>query len=285
MKMVVLMNNLCFLCVFQLEVLQESKMMIPDCHRRLTIAHADLSQILVRTAPFFLPGGGLKIIKSHGSNPRATVTKMDSVRKEEMLRGTRLWRWSQSSFVLVAAGLSRCLVFWTSMCVWFSVTLSSCRCVWLSVVSSILTDLRSQREEHTPFFHTHMHVSGSSQLAESRSQAAVASVRHTCRKRRKGEEITDDSSEGGWGDVTATCPSPPHTKIPSHQPQPLPARTHTHSLQFISSSVTAVVTIGTQQHSISTDVTHTSTHTHSSALTRNVTLWNQRMQIVNVHFI
>ncbi|XP_055730012.1 tubulin-specific chaperone A isoform X1 [Salvelinus fontinalis] len=30
----------------QLEVLQESKMMIPDCHRRLTIAHADLSQIL-----------------------------------------------------------------------------------------------------------------------------------------------------------------------------------------------------------------------------------------------
>lgn len=50
MKMVVLMNNLCFLCVFQLEVLQESKMMIPDCHRRLTIAHADLSQILVSTA-------------------------------------------------------------------------------------------------------------------------------------------------------------------------------------------------------------------------------------------
>uniref|UniRef100_A0A8C8I6W9 Tubulin-specific chaperone A n=1 Tax=Oncorhynchus tshawytscha TaxID=74940 RepID=A0A8C8I6W9_ONCTS len=30
----------------QLEVLQESKMMVPDCHRRLTIAHADLSQIL-----------------------------------------------------------------------------------------------------------------------------------------------------------------------------------------------------------------------------------------------
>uniref|UniRef100_A0A3P8ZMN2 Tubulin-specific chaperone A n=2 Tax=Esox lucius TaxID=8010 RepID=A0A3P8ZMN2_ESOLU len=30
----------------QLEVLQESKMMIPDCQRRLTIAHADLSQIL-----------------------------------------------------------------------------------------------------------------------------------------------------------------------------------------------------------------------------------------------
>lgn len=32
---------------FQLEVLQESRMMIPDCHRRLTIAHADLLQLLV----------------------------------------------------------------------------------------------------------------------------------------------------------------------------------------------------------------------------------------------
>nr|ACO08153.1 Tubulin-specific chaperone A [Oncorhynchus mykiss] len=30
----------------QLEVPQESKMMVPDSHRRLTIAHADLSQIL-----------------------------------------------------------------------------------------------------------------------------------------------------------------------------------------------------------------------------------------------
>uniref|UniRef100_A0AAY5LB64 Tubulin-specific chaperone A n=1 Tax=Esox lucius TaxID=8010 RepID=A0AAY5LB64_ESOLU len=39
-------NVLCSVCVFQLEVLQESKMMIPDCQRRLTIAHADLSQIL-----------------------------------------------------------------------------------------------------------------------------------------------------------------------------------------------------------------------------------------------
>ena len=33
--------------VFQIEVLQESKMMIPDCHRRLAIAHADLLQLLV----------------------------------------------------------------------------------------------------------------------------------------------------------------------------------------------------------------------------------------------
>ncbi|XP_036385703.1 tubulin-specific chaperone A [Megalops cyprinoides] len=30
----------------QMEVLQESKMMIPDCHRRLALAHADLSQLL-----------------------------------------------------------------------------------------------------------------------------------------------------------------------------------------------------------------------------------------------
>lgn len=30
----------------QMEVLQESKMMIPDCRRRLTVAHADLSQLL-----------------------------------------------------------------------------------------------------------------------------------------------------------------------------------------------------------------------------------------------
>lgn len=32
---------------FQMEVLQESRMMIPDCHRRLAIAHADLLQVLV----------------------------------------------------------------------------------------------------------------------------------------------------------------------------------------------------------------------------------------------
>ncbi|XP_061589315.1 tubulin-specific chaperone A [Cololabis saira] len=30
----------------QMEVLQESRMMVPDCHRRLTIAHADLLQLL-----------------------------------------------------------------------------------------------------------------------------------------------------------------------------------------------------------------------------------------------
>lgn len=30
----------------QMEVLQESRMMIPDSHRRLTIAHADLLQLL-----------------------------------------------------------------------------------------------------------------------------------------------------------------------------------------------------------------------------------------------
>lgn len=30
----------------QMEVLQESKMMIPDCHRRLATAHADLLQLL-----------------------------------------------------------------------------------------------------------------------------------------------------------------------------------------------------------------------------------------------
>ncbi|XP_020509659.1 tubulin-specific chaperone A [Labrus bergylta] len=30
----------------QLEVLQESRMMIPDCHRRLAVAHADLMQLL-----------------------------------------------------------------------------------------------------------------------------------------------------------------------------------------------------------------------------------------------
>ncbi|XP_027008715.2 tubulin-specific chaperone A-like [Tachysurus fulvidraco] len=30
----------------QVEVLQESKMMIPDCHRRLAMAHADLQQLL-----------------------------------------------------------------------------------------------------------------------------------------------------------------------------------------------------------------------------------------------
>ncbi|KAI7795731.1 tubulin-specific chaperone A [Triplophysa rosa] len=30
----------------QMEVLQESKMMVPDCHRRLAMAHADLQQLL-----------------------------------------------------------------------------------------------------------------------------------------------------------------------------------------------------------------------------------------------
>uniref|UniRef100_A0A672PBL1 Tubulin-specific chaperone A n=1 Tax=Sinocyclocheilus grahami TaxID=75366 RepID=A0A672PBL1_SINGR len=30
----------------QMEVLQESRMMIPDCHRRLAMAHADLQQLL-----------------------------------------------------------------------------------------------------------------------------------------------------------------------------------------------------------------------------------------------
>ncbi|XP_012685464.1 tubulin-specific chaperone A [Clupea harengus] len=30
----------------QIEVLQECRMMVPDCHRRLTIAHADLLQLL-----------------------------------------------------------------------------------------------------------------------------------------------------------------------------------------------------------------------------------------------
>ncbi|KAK2827487.1 hypothetical protein Q7C36_018413 [Tachysurus vachellii] len=30
----------------QVEVLQESRMMIPDCHRRLAMAHADLQQLL-----------------------------------------------------------------------------------------------------------------------------------------------------------------------------------------------------------------------------------------------
>ncbi|KAJ8380398.1 hypothetical protein SKAU_G00011760 [Synaphobranchus kaupii] len=30
----------------QLEVLQESYMMVPDCHRRLTVAHMELSQLL-----------------------------------------------------------------------------------------------------------------------------------------------------------------------------------------------------------------------------------------------
>lgn len=132
--------------------------MIPDCHRRLTIAHADLSQILVRTAPFFLPGGGLKIIKSHGSNPRATVTKMDSVRKEETLRGTRLWRWSQSSFVLVAAGLSRCLVFWTSMsgvCVVLSDTLIMQVRVTVCGVVDPDRSKKPERGTYTLLPHTH----------------------------------------------------------------------------------------------------------------------------------
>lgn len=36
---------------FQMEVLQESRMMIPDCHRRLAVAHADLLQLLVSSSP------------------------------------------------------------------------------------------------------------------------------------------------------------------------------------------------------------------------------------------
>ncbi|NWW96316.1 TBCA protein, partial [Rhynochetos jubatus] len=35
----------------QVEILQESRMMIPDCQRRLEAAHADLSQLLVSIAP------------------------------------------------------------------------------------------------------------------------------------------------------------------------------------------------------------------------------------------
>uniref|UniRef100_A0A8B9STS3 Tubulin-specific chaperone A n=2 Tax=Anatinae TaxID=2068716 RepID=A0A8B9STS3_ANAPL len=34
----------------QVEILQESRMMIPDCQRRLEIAHADLTQLLVSIA-------------------------------------------------------------------------------------------------------------------------------------------------------------------------------------------------------------------------------------------
>ncbi|XP_015220656.1 tubulin-specific chaperone A [Lepisosteus oculatus] len=30
----------------QTEVLQESRMMVPDCHRRLAVAHAELAQLL-----------------------------------------------------------------------------------------------------------------------------------------------------------------------------------------------------------------------------------------------
>ncbi|XP_056288912.1 tubulin-specific chaperone A [Pseudoliparis swirei] len=30
----------------QIEVLQEAHMMVPDCHRRLTVAHQDLAQLL-----------------------------------------------------------------------------------------------------------------------------------------------------------------------------------------------------------------------------------------------
>uniref|UniRef100_A0A8C8EFE3 Tubulin-specific chaperone A n=1 Tax=Otus sunia TaxID=257818 RepID=A0A8C8EFE3_9STRI len=35
----------------QIEILQESRMMIPDCQRRLEVAHADLTQLLVSIAP------------------------------------------------------------------------------------------------------------------------------------------------------------------------------------------------------------------------------------------
>uniref|UniRef100_A0A8C8RU02 Tubulin-specific chaperone A n=1 Tax=Pelusios castaneus TaxID=367368 RepID=A0A8C8RU02_9SAUR len=34
----------------QIEILQESRMMIPDCQRRLEAAHADLTQLLVSVA-------------------------------------------------------------------------------------------------------------------------------------------------------------------------------------------------------------------------------------------
>uniref|UniRef100_A0A8C3S2F5 Tubulin-specific chaperone A n=1 Tax=Chelydra serpentina TaxID=8475 RepID=A0A8C3S2F5_CHESE len=39
----------------QIEILQESRMMIPDCQRRLEAAHADLSQLLVSIAKLFSP--------------------------------------------------------------------------------------------------------------------------------------------------------------------------------------------------------------------------------------
>ncbi|KAM4752321.1 tubulin-specific chaperone A isoform 1-T1 [Cyanocitta cristata] len=35
----------------QIEILQESRMMIPDCQRRLEVAHAELTQLLVSIAP------------------------------------------------------------------------------------------------------------------------------------------------------------------------------------------------------------------------------------------
>ncbi|XP_049649922.1 tubulin-specific chaperone A-like [Accipiter gentilis] len=35
----------CLLCL-KIEILQESRMMIPDCQRRLEVAHADLVQLL-----------------------------------------------------------------------------------------------------------------------------------------------------------------------------------------------------------------------------------------------
>lgn len=38
-----------------MEVLQESRMMIPDCHRRLAMAHADLQQLLVSMNKPLLP--------------------------------------------------------------------------------------------------------------------------------------------------------------------------------------------------------------------------------------
>lgn len=34
----------------QIEILQESRMMIPDCQRRLEVAHAELTQLLVSIA-------------------------------------------------------------------------------------------------------------------------------------------------------------------------------------------------------------------------------------------
>lgn len=47
---------------FQMEVLQESRMMIPDCHRRLAIAHADLVQLLVSNTESPLSGSAKNII-------------------------------------------------------------------------------------------------------------------------------------------------------------------------------------------------------------------------------
>uniref|UniRef100_A0A3Q3PYN1 Tubulin-specific chaperone A n=1 Tax=Monopterus albus TaxID=43700 RepID=A0A3Q3PYN1_MONAL len=62
----------------QMEVLQECRMMIPDCHRRLAVAHADLLQLLTdkrictRSSPFIssavtavTTGTRTRLIKGH----------------------------------------------------------------------------------------------------------------------------------------------------------------------------------------------------------------------------